>query len=73
MAKVVTNKLRTLYIMDALLEKSDAEHRLSTNDLLTTLRASRILSGEQRFSTSGIKTSCRCCTIFKVHHRENVS
>ena len=42
MAKVVTNKLRTLYIMDALLEKSDAEHRLSTQDLLAKLSANGI-------------------------------
>jgi len=39
MAKVVANKLRTLYIMDALLEKSDADNRLSTQDLLATLSA----------------------------------
>lgn len=42
MAKVVTSKLRTLYIMDALLEKSDSEHRLSTQDLLATLSANGI-------------------------------
>jgi len=37
MAKTVTNKLRTLYIMDALLEKSDENNRLSTKDLLEML------------------------------------
>ena len=42
MAKVVTNKLRTLYIMDALLAKSDADHRLSTLDLMATLNANGI-------------------------------
>jgi len=42
MAKVVTNKLRTLYIMDALLEKSDADHRLSTSDMLASLSANGI-------------------------------
>lgn len=38
MAKTVTNKLRTLYIMDALLEKSDENNRLSTKDLLEMLK-----------------------------------
>lgn len=42
MAKSVTNKLRTLYIMDALLEKSDEDHRLSTKDLLEMLEANGI-------------------------------
>lgn len=37
MAKAVTNKLRTLYIMDALLEKSDENNRLATKDLLEML------------------------------------
>ncbi len=37
MAKTVTNKLRTLYIMDALLEKSDENNRLATKDLLEML------------------------------------
>ena len=39
MAKTVTNKLRTLYIMDALLEKSDENSRLSTKALLEMLEA----------------------------------
>lgn len=42
MARSVTGKLRTLYIMDALLEKSDAEHRLSTQDLLGMLKVNGI-------------------------------
>ena len=37
MAKSVTNKLRTLYIMDALMEKSDENHRLSVKDFLSIL------------------------------------
>ena len=37
MAKTVTNKLRTLYIMDALLEKSDENNRLATKELLEML------------------------------------
>lgn len=37
MAKTVTSKLRTLYIMDALLEKSDENNRLTTKDLLEML------------------------------------
>ena len=42
MAKSVTNKLRTLYIMDALLEKSDESHRLSTKELLEILERNGI-------------------------------
>ena len=42
MAKTVTNKLRTLYIMDALLEKSDEENRLSTKALLEMLEGNGI-------------------------------
>ncbi len=42
MAKTVTNKLRTLYIMDALLEKSDENNRLSTKELLDMLAANGI-------------------------------
>ena len=42
MAKTVTNKLRTLYIMDALLEKSDENSRLSTKALLEMLEANGI-------------------------------
>ena len=37
MAKSVASKKRTLSIMEALLEKSDEAHRLSTNDLLEML------------------------------------
>ncbi|MDD6880471.1 MAG: WYL domain-containing protein, partial [Firmicutes bacterium] len=39
MAKSVTNKLRTLYIMDALMEKSDENHRLSVKDFLSILES----------------------------------
>lgn len=42
MAKSVTNKLRTLYIMDALLEKSDEDHRISTKELLDMLKKNGI-------------------------------
>ncbi len=42
MAKTVTNKLRTLYIMDALLEKSDENNRLSTKALLEMLETNGI-------------------------------
>lgn len=37
MAKSVTNKLRTLYIMDALLEKSDEDNRLSIKQMVEML------------------------------------
>ena len=42
MAKSVTNKLRTLYIMDALLEKSDEENRLSVRQMLEMLERNGI-------------------------------
>ena len=42
MAKSVTNKLRTLYIMDQLLEKSDEEHRVAIKDMLDMLEANGI-------------------------------
>ena len=42
MAKTVTNKLRTLYIMEALLEKSDENNRLATKDLLEMLKSNGI-------------------------------
>ena len=42
MAKTVTNKLRTLYIMDALLEKTDDDNRLATKDLLEMLEGNGI-------------------------------
>lgn len=37
MAKSVNNKLRTLHVMDMLLDKSDEEHRVSTKQLLEML------------------------------------
>lgn len=42
MAKSVTNKLRTLYIMDMLQEKSDEDHRVSTKEMLEMLEANGI-------------------------------
>ncbi|MBQ3520774.1 MAG: WYL domain-containing protein, partial [Firmicutes bacterium] len=42
MAKTVTNKLRTLYIMEALIEKSDEKKRLSTKALLQMLESNGI-------------------------------
>lgn len=42
MAKSVTNKLRTLYIMDLLLEKSDEEHRVAIKEMLEMLESNGI-------------------------------
>lgn len=42
MAKSVTNKLRTLYIMDALLEKSDEDNRISIKQMLEMLESNGI-------------------------------
>ena len=42
MARVATNKLRTLYIMDELLEKSDEYHRISTGAFIEMLASNGI-------------------------------
>lgn len=42
MAKSVNSKLRTLYIMQELFEKSDEDHRLSTKDLIAMLESNSI-------------------------------
>lgn len=42
MAKSVTNKLRTLYIMDMLLQKSDEDHRVSTKAMIEMLKSNGI-------------------------------
>lgn len=42
MAKSVTNKLRTLYIMDLLLEKSDEDHRVAIKEMLEMLESNGI-------------------------------
>lgn len=47
MAKSVTNKLRTLYIMETLLEKSDESHKLSTGELLEILERNGISSNRK--------------------------
>lgn len=44
MAKSVTNKLRTLYIMDLLLEKSDEEHRVAIKEMLEMLESNGIFA-----------------------------
>ena len=42
MARVATNKLRTLYIMDELLEKSDEDNRISTGAFIEMLASNGI-------------------------------
>lgn len=42
MAKSINNKLKTLYIMDMLMEKSDEEHRISIKAMLDMLEANGI-------------------------------
>ena len=49
MAKSVASKKRTLSIMEALLEKSDEAHRLSTNDLLEMLERGAFPQTERAF------------------------
>lgn len=55
MAKVVSSKLRTLYIMDTLLQKSDEKHRVSTEELQTMLGRNGI-KAERRSIYDDIET-----------------
>ena len=55
MGKVIKSKLRTLLIMEMLLEKSDEDHRLSTGDIMAMLEANEI-STDRKSIYSDIET-----------------
>ena len=55
MGRVIKSKLRTLLIMEMLLEKSDEDHRLSTGDIMAMLEANEI-STDRKSIYSDIET-----------------
>ena len=73
MPKSFNQKLKILYLMDVLLERTDEEHPITAKDMAQYLRASGALSGCDTFSYTD--SSCKSdlvlcksqggCTIFQ--------